>query len=145
MMQTNSLTRPGGGARSAICIGAMHIARPQRAPLDIAELVEHEQWMITGAGKVAIVGTAFLLAVSRAFTRIHVEHDGLRRSSPAHLVNPLTGQIGESNKVLGPAQPFRFETPHLAGRGAYPVIAFSPATQRIAGSRHSHSASFTSS
>src|SRR4051794_26792380 len=65
--------------------------------------------------KVAIVGTAFLLSVSRALARIHVEHDSLRRSPPAHLVDPLTGQIGESNKVLGPAQPLRFETPHLAG------------------------------
>jgi hypothetical protein len=32
----------------------MDVARPQRAPLDIAELVEHEQWMITGAGKVPV-------------------------------------------------------------------------------------------
>src|SRR3954447_11475252 len=99
----------------APAVGAVDVAGPQGAPLDIAELVEHEQWMITGAGKVAIVGTAFLLSVSRALARIHVEHDGLRRSPPAHLVDPLTRQISESNKVLGPAQPLRFETPHLAG------------------------------
>src|SRR3954471_13959975 len=86
----------------APAIGAMDVARPQRAPLDIAELVEHEQRMITGAGKVAIVGTAFLLPISRAFARIHVEYHGLRPSPPAHLVDPLTGQISESNKVLGP-------------------------------------------
>src|SRR4051794_14301354 len=116
-------------------IGAMDVAPPQRAPLDIAELVEHEQWMITGAGKVAIVGTAFLLSVSRALARIHVEHDGLRRSPPAHLVDPLTGQIGESNKVLGPTQPLRFETPHLAGRGGISgdrLLAHHPAHRRVA-------------
>jgi len=44
----------------------MDIARPQRTPLDIAELVEHKQRMVTGAGKVAIVGAAFLLAIEPA-------------------------------------------------------------------------------
>src|SRR3954447_17879420 len=67
----------------APAIGAMDVARPQRAPLDIAELVEHEQRMITGAGKVAVIGAAFLLPVGRAFARIHVEHDGVQRSPPA--------------------------------------------------------------
>src|SRR3954451_14608215 len=119
----------------APAIGAMDVARPQHTPLDIAELVEHEQRMITGAGKMAIVGTAFLLSVSRAFARIHVEHDGLRRSPPAHFVDPLTGQIGESNKVLGPAEPLRFETPHLAGRGGTSgdrLLAYHPAHRRVA-------------
>src|SRR5215208_7207740 len=60
----------------APAIGTMDIARPQRTPLDIAELVEHKQRMVTGAGKVAIVGAAFLLAIGRAFARIHVEYDG---------------------------------------------------------------------
>jgi transposase InsO family protein len=34
-----------------------------------------------------------------------------------HLVDPQAGQIGESGKVLGPAQPFCFKAAHLAGRG----------------------------
>ena len=54
--------------------GAVHVARPQGAALNIPELVEHEQRMIAGAAKVAVVGAAFLLAVGRAFARIHVEH-----------------------------------------------------------------------
>jgi hypothetical protein len=45
----------------------MHVARPQDAPLDIAKLVEHEQWVVAGAAKAAIIGAAFLLAVGRAF------------------------------------------------------------------------------
>ena len=101
----------------APAIGAVHVARPQGAPLDIAELVEHEQRVIAGAAEMPVVGAAFLLAVGRALARIHVEHDGLRRSPPVHLVDPLAGQIGESSKVLGPAQPFRLEAAHLAGRG----------------------------
>jgi hypothetical protein len=45
-------------------MGAVHVARPQGAALDIPELVEHEQRMVTGTGKVAVVGAAFLLAVA---------------------------------------------------------------------------------
>jgi hypothetical protein len=75
-------------------IGAVHVARPQAAPLDIAELVEHEQRMIAGAGEMAALGVAFLLAVGRALARIHVEHNHIRRAPPVHLVNPLAGQIG---------------------------------------------------
>jgi len=63
----------------------------------------------------AIVGAAFLLAIGRALAQIHVEHHGFWRSPPVHLVYPLAGQIGESGKVLGPAQPLRLEAAHLAG------------------------------
>jgi len=31
-----------------------------------------------------------------------------------HLVDPPSGQIGESGEVLGPAQPLRLEAIHLA-------------------------------
>src|SRR5690348_11100890 len=84
----------------APAIGTMDIARPQSTSLDIAELVEHKQRVVTGASKVAIVGAPFLLAVGRAFARIHVEYDGLQPSPPTHFVNPLTGQISERGKVL---------------------------------------------
>src|SRR5712671_2539839 len=36
----------------APAISAMHVARPQDAPLD--KLVEHEQWVVAGAAKAAI-------------------------------------------------------------------------------------------
>jgi hypothetical protein len=63
----------------APAIGAVRVARPKRAALDIAELVEHEQRVVTGAAEMPVVGAAFLLSVSRAFARIHVEHHHLRR------------------------------------------------------------------
>jgi hypothetical protein len=108
----------------------MDVARPQGASLDIAELVEHEQRVIAGAAEMAVIGAVFLLAVGWAFARVHAEHDDLWRSPLVHLVDPLAGQIGESGKVLGLAQPLRLEPAHLAGRGADPVIARSPTTQR---------------
>jgi hypothetical protein len=116
----------------AVC--AVHVAWPQGAALDIAELIEHEQRVITGAAEMAIVGAAFLLAIGRALARIHVEHDDLRRSPPVHLADPLTGKIGERGKVLGPAQPLRLEAAHLAGRGGRTgdrPVADHPAHRRV--------------
>src|SRR5215213_533932 len=101
-------------------IGTMHIARPQCASLDVAELIEHEQRVVTGTAKVAIIGAAFLFAMGGTLARIHVEYDDLRPSPPAHFVNPLTGQISESRKVLGPAQPLCLKAAHLAGRSGKP-------------------------
>jgi hypothetical protein len=51
-----------------------------------------------------------------------------------HLVDPLAGQISESSKVLGPAQPLRLEAAHLAGRGGRPgdcPVANNPAHRWI--------------
>src|SRR5687768_2333129 len=47
-------------------VGAMHVAAPEHAALEIAELVEQEQRMVAGAAEVAVVGRALLLAVGRA-------------------------------------------------------------------------------
>jgi hypothetical protein len=96
-------------------ISAMDATRSQSAPLNIAELVEHEQWVIAGAAEMAVVGAAFLVAVGRALARIHVEYDHLWRALLVHLVDPLAGQIGECDEVLWPAQPLRLEAAHLAG------------------------------
>ena len=93
----------------APAIRAMDVTGSQSAPLDIAELVEHEQRVIAGAAEMAVIGAVFLIALGRALARIHVEHDGLRRSPVVHLVDPLAGKIGESSKVLGSAQPLRLE------------------------------------
>jgi len=93
---------------------------------------------------VPIVSAAFLLAVGRALVRIR----RARWSSAGgavHLIDPLAGQIGEGGKVLSPAQPLRLEAATWLAEAAKPVIARSPTTQRIAGSRDSLSASFTSS
>jgi hypothetical protein len=67
-----------------------------------------------------VVGAAFLLAVGGALARIHVQHDDPGWSPLVHFVDPPSGQIGESGKVLGPAKPLRLEAPHLAGRSGRP-------------------------
>ena len=85
--------------------------------LQVAELIEHEQWVIAHAAEVAVVGAALLLAVDRALARIHVEHDEFGRTPPMHAVDPLPGEIGECCEVLRTREPFRLEPPHLARRG----------------------------
>jgi hypothetical protein len=62
-----------------------------------------------------------------------------------HFVDPLAGQIGKSARFSGRLSHFVSKRPIWLAEAADPVIARSPTTQRIAGSRHSLSASFTSS
>src|SRR4051812_42883622 len=59
-------------------VGTMDVARSQRTPFDIAELVEHEQRVVAGTGKMPVVSAAFLLTVGRALARIHIKYDGVR-------------------------------------------------------------------
>ena len=47
-------------------LGAVNVARAQKAPFEIAELVEAEQRVVTRAAEMTIVGRAFLFAVGRA-------------------------------------------------------------------------------
>src|SRR6516165_8002074 len=118
----------------APAVGTVHIAWPQSAALDIAELVEYEQRVIAGAAEMAVVGAAFLLAIGRALARINVEHDGSWRPPLVHLANPLTGKIGERCKVFGPAQPLCLEAAHLTGRGSRSgdrSVADHPAHRRV--------------
>jgi hypothetical protein len=113
----------------------VHVARTQRTPFQIAELVEHEQRVIAGAPEMAVVGGAFLVAVGRAFARIHVEHDDPRPTPLVHHLDPLARQIGEGGQVLRPRQPLGLEAPHLAGRGTPThrrMAADHPAHRRIA-------------
>jgi hypothetical protein len=97
-------------------VSAVNIARAQRAPFQIAELVEHEQRMIAGAFVMAIPDAVLLLAVRRAHARIHIEHDASWWTAAMNAVDPFAGQVGERRKVVLRRQPARFEAPHLAGR-----------------------------
>src|SRR4051794_107143 len=121
MLHDPSVTRNHRLQHRAPAVSAMDIAGPQDTAFDIAELVEHKQRVITRAGEMAVIGAAFLFAVGRAFTRIHVEYNDLRSSPPAHFVNPMTRQIDKSGKVLGSAQPLCLKAAHLAGRSGRPA------------------------
>ena len=73
----------------APAIGAVDVTGSKPAPLQIAELDEHEEWMVAGAGEVAVVGSALLIAMGRADAAVHVEHDCLGRMPRMHKVDPL--------------------------------------------------------
>lgn len=101
--------------------------------------------MVAGATEVAVIGAALLLAIGRALARIHVEHDDPRRMPLVRRVNPLARQIGECSEFLGWVSRALSKRPIWLAEAAAPWIARLPTTHRIAGSRHSRSASFTSS
>ena len=97
-------------------VGAVHVAGTKRTAFQVAELVEHEQRVIAGAGVVTVPDAHLLFAMGRADARIHVEHDASRRPAAMDAIDPLPGQIGECREVLLRRQPARLETPHLARR-----------------------------
>ena len=96
----------------------MDVAGAQGAPFQIAELVEQEKGMITGAAEVSVVGGSFLPAMGRADAAVHVEDDPRRRATVMHTVDPLPGKIGERGEVFLAGQNLRLEAPHLTGRGS---------------------------
>ena len=105
------------------------------AAFQIAELVEHEQRMIAGAAEVPVMGASLLLAIGRADTRIHVEHDGLGRAPSVDLIDPSTTKIGERSEIPIARQPFGLEASDLAYRCRLPgdsITAYDPAHRRIA-------------
>ena len=95
---------------------AVHVAGAQRATLQVAELVEHEQRMIAGAAEVAVVGRALLLAECRADGTVHVEHHAPRRIVVVNPVDPHPRQVRKGREVLVVRQQLGLEPPHLAGR-----------------------------
>jgi hypothetical protein len=72
-------------------VGAVDVARPQQAALEIAELVEQEQRVVAGTAEVAVPGRAFLLPERGALRAVHVEDDAVRRPALVHPVDPRAG------------------------------------------------------
>ena len=97
-------------------MGAVHVAGAQRATLQVAELVEHEQRVIAGAAEVAVIGRALLLTECRADGAVHVEHDAPRRIVVVTPVDPHPRQVRKGREVLVVRQQLGLEPPHLAGR-----------------------------
>src|SRR4051812_3901052 len=77
MLHNAPVTRNHRLQQRAPAVSTVDVARSQHTPFDITELVEHEERVVAGATKVAIVGAAFLFAMGRAFARIHIEYDDL--------------------------------------------------------------------
>ena len=94
----------------------MGVAAPQEATFQVAELVEQEERVITGAAEVAIPDRAFLLAVGRALGTVHVEDDRARGPLLMHPVDPGTRQIRQRFQIGVRRQPLGLEAPHLAAR-----------------------------
>src|SRR5215472_6319420 len=94
-----SVSRHHPGERSVPSVGAVNIAGTQRATFQIAELVEHKKRVIAGAFVMAVPDAHLLLAVGRADTRIHIEHNGSGWAASINTVNPLAGKFDKCREV----------------------------------------------
>src|SRR4051794_8595972 len=102
---------------------AVHVAGPQGAALEVAELVQDEQRVVAGAAEVAVPGRALLRAVGRALRAVHVEDDAVRRSAFVHPIDSGAGQSGERRQVRLGREPPGLEAAHLAARRGRPIDA----------------------
>ncbi len=93
-------------------VGAVHVSGTQRAPLQVADLVEDEERMVTRALKVPVVGRALLLAVGWAHAAVDVEDQHLARA--ARPVDPASRQLGQGREVLLRRHRLGLEAAHLA-------------------------------
>jgi hypothetical protein len=122
--------------------GAVDIARAKGTPLQIAELVEHEQQVIAGAAEMVVIGRALMLAMGRADGLVHVEHDHLRWAAVMNLVDPRPVHSGQHFNVCIGRQKLRLEPPIWLVDTASLSMALPPTNHRMAGSRPRRPASF---
>jgi hypothetical protein len=112
----------------------VRVAETQQASLEVAESVEQAKRVITGAGKMAVLGGAFLRALGRADKAVHVENDAVPRLVIMNAANPGTAEIGEGFEVVLGRQPLGLEAPHLAagcGFAIRPIAADNGPYDRI--------------
>ncbi len=95
----------------------MDIARTQRTPLQIAELVEHEQRVQALRLEMTVPSRSLLTPVQRALRTVHVEGDRLGRSPVMRRIDPAAGKIGECGEVFRAGQNLSLEATHGARRG----------------------------
>ena len=53
----------------------MDIPIAKNCSLQIIILIEAEQWVITGALRITVVSSAFLIAIDRAYRTVHIKDD----------------------------------------------------------------------
>jgi hypothetical protein len=111
------------------------VTRPQEAALQVAELVEQEQRVVTGAAEVAVPGRALLIAVGRALGAVHVEDDARGRGAPVYLVDPGTRQIYQRRGLASLASHSVSKRPIWLLDAAKRSSPSRPTIARIAGSR----------
>ena len=97
------------------------IAAPQHGTFEVAELIEHEQRVVTGTLEVPVVGRALLLSIGLADRAIHVEDQLFGRLAPMDLVDPLAGKIHQRREVAAGVDNLRLKAANLTG-GSSPFV-----------------------
>ena len=84
-----AIARHDGIMHTLPAIGAVDVAGTTRAALQIAELIEDEQRMITGAVVVPVPDAVLLFAVRRADAGVHVEQDAAEGVKSRHPIERI--------------------------------------------------------
>ena len=85
--------------------GAVDVARPEERPIEIAEVVEHEQRVVAVTAEVSVPRRALLSSVGWALGTIHVENDAVGTFAGVDLVDPSAGESHEAREVDVARQP----------------------------------------
>ena len=135
MMGTNEMAH--ANRRCARCRDAARCVRNHQTD-------EHEQWMIAGAGVMAVPDA--LRAVGRAHARILCRGQCLSAGAGrAQGRSNSQTKSARKEKFAGAASHCVSKRPTWLGEAALPCAALPPTIQRIAGSWRGRSASFTPS
>ena len=83
---------PGSAPQRAPVLRAIFSNCAHR-PLQLTELLEHKERMVSGEPIVAVEDSAFLLAKGRTVGTVHAKHEGLE---PCLLIRPVDQKAGET-------------------------------------------------
>jgi hypothetical protein len=76
-------------------VSTVNVAGTKSASLEVTELVEDEERMITGAAKVTVPNALLLITVGRTHARIHIQHDVSGWPPLVDRIDPPTREVGK--------------------------------------------------
>ena len=94
----------------------MDVTVSQQRPLQVTELVEAEERMVTGALEIFRVRRSLLLTVGLTDRAIHIENDLVDRLGLMDAVDPCARHVVERLQVRGLRKDLCLEATHFAGR-----------------------------
>ena len=94
---------PGSAPQRAPVLRAIFSNCAHR-PLQLTELLEHKERMVSGEPIVAVEDSAFLLAKGRTVGTVHAKHEGLEPCLLIRPVNPKAGETAQGRASLWPTR-----------------------------------------
>ena len=93
----------------------MDVSIPEKSSLQIAKLIEAEQWVITGTFKKTVISRAFLATAGRADRTVHIKNNPILQPPLVKFVYPYARQIHQELQILRLSQYLCLESAHYTG------------------------------